>query len=92
MGVTFDKLLGKLLMHTHKASDIAPAVSPVSGVIANGLVASIPAGVMLEKIVVIKRGTITNPAPPPATIADAIWHCCIRKSNNSIRVLQCSEF
>ena len=56
MPVTFDKMLGKLLMHKHKSSDIIPIVPAATGVVANGLVAAIPSGHMLEKVVIKETG------------------------------------
>ena len=59
MGATFDKLLGCFMLHKHKQSDIVPINSPVIGMTANGLVGVVPAGWMLEMIVVIETsGTL----------------------------------
>jgi hypothetical protein len=59
MGATFDKLLGCFLLHKHKQSDIVPVNTPALGMVANGLVGTVPAGYMLEMIVVIETsGTL----------------------------------
>jgi hypothetical protein len=54
MPITFDKILGQYLKHKHKASDVVPTVPSINGVVlgtpANGLIATIPAGTLLEKI------------------------------------------
>jgi hypothetical protein len=56
MSLTYDKIWGVFMLHKHKSSDIIPAVPTVSGVIADGLVATVPAGHMLEKIWVAESG------------------------------------